>query len=56
MKCQSLFFGKNKKKTFNLSSAEFAQRMVKVKIHCKNIVPDTRSIQIPYFSYFFKKT
>ena len=31
MQCQSLFSGKNKKNIINLSSAEFAQRMVKVK-------------------------
>ena len=31
MKCQILFSGKNKKNIINLSSAEFAQRMVKVK-------------------------
>ena len=31
MKCQSLFSGKNKKNIINLLSAEFAQRVVKVK-------------------------
>ena len=31
MKCQILFFGKNKKNIINLSSAENAQRVVKVK-------------------------
>ena len=31
MSCQSLFSGKNKKNIINLSSAESAQRMVKVK-------------------------
>ena len=31
MKCPVLFFGKNKKNIINLSSAEFAQRVVKVK-------------------------
>ena len=30
MKCQILFSGKNKKKIINLSSAENAQRVVKV--------------------------
>ena len=30
MKCQSLFSGKNRKNIINLSSAEFAQRMVRV--------------------------
>ena len=31
MKCQTLFSGKNKKNIVNLSSAELAQRVVKVK-------------------------
>ena len=31
MKCQKLFSGKNKKNIINLSSAELAQRVVKVK-------------------------
>ena len=31
MKCQILFSGKNKKNSINLSSAENAQRVVKVK-------------------------
>ena len=31
MKCQNLFSGKNKKNMINLWSAEFAQRMIKVK-------------------------
>ena len=33
MKCQILFSGKNKKNIINLSSAENAQRVVKVKWH-----------------------
>ena len=32
MKCLILFSGKNKTNTISLSSAEFAQRVVKVKI------------------------
>ena len=32
MKCQNLFSGKNKKNIINLSSAELAQRVVKVKM------------------------
>ena len=32
MKCQILFSGKNKKNITNLSSAELAQRVVKVKV------------------------
>ena len=31
LKCQSLFFGKNKKNITKLPSAEFAQRVIKVK-------------------------
>ena len=31
MKCQSLFYRKNVKKYFKMSSAEFAQRVVKIK-------------------------
>ena len=31
MKCQILFSGKNKKTVINLSSAELARRMIKVK-------------------------
>ena len=31
MKCQCLFSGKNEKNTVNLSSAELAQKVVKVK-------------------------
>ena len=33
MKCQILFFWKNKKNIINLSSAENAQRVVKVNIN-----------------------
>ena len=36
MKFQSLFFIKNKKNIIILSSAEFAHRMVKVKVNIKN--------------------
>ena len=32
MKCQILFSGKNKKNVVNLSPAELAQRVVKVKL------------------------
>ena len=31
MKCQILFSGKNKKNIINLSSAEFAQKVVEIK-------------------------
>ena len=40
MKYQSLFSGENKKKVINLSSAEFAQRVIKVALKtdcCKTI-------------------
>ena len=33
MKCQILFSGENKKKKLNLSFAELAQRVVKVKMN-----------------------
>ena len=33
MKCQILFSGKNKKTIMSLSSAEFANRVVKVKVN-----------------------
>ena len=36
MKCQILFSGKNKKNIINLSSAENAQRVVKVKVTGEN--------------------
>ena len=35
MKCQNLFSGKNKKHIISLLSAEFAKRIVKVKIILK---------------------
>ena len=37
MKCQILFFLKNKKNIINLSSAENAQRVVKVKALRKSV-------------------
>ena len=40
MKCQILVFGKNKKNIINLSSAENAQRVVKVKALGKLIADD----------------
>ena len=42
MKCQTLFSGKNKKNIINLSSAENAQRVVKVNPlnACHSIVDD----------------
>ena len=35
LKCQSQFSGKNKKNIINMSSAEFAQRVAKVKFSRK---------------------
>ena len=32
MKCQNLFYGKNKKNIINLSSVKLAQRMIKVNV------------------------
>ena len=43
MKCQILFSGKNKKNIINLSSAENAQRVVKVnEEHKKKNIPNCR--------------
>ena len=36
MKCQNIFSGKNKKNIISLLSAEFAQRMVKVRVISQN--------------------
>ena len=38
MKCQILFYGKNKKNIINLLFVEFAQRVVKVKDTIQNIL------------------
>ena len=48
MKCQILFSGKNKKNIINLSSAENAQRVVKV-----NEQMDIRKVL--FCSYFLKE-
>ena len=51
MKCQILFSGKNKKNIINLSSAENAQRVVKVKsnmtYYCVAINNQPRSEAVP---------
>ena len=39
MKCQILFSGISKKNSINLSSAEFAQRVVKVRIYSLKTLP-----------------
>ena len=49
MKCQSLFARKNKKNNINLSSAEFAQRVVKVK---GKVTVEDNILQY-FFSFFF---
>ena len=38
MKCQILFSGKNKKNIINLSSAENAQRVVKVNLRSVKLI------------------
>ena len=48
MKCQILFSGKNKKNIINLSSAENAQRVVKVKAF--KISPIIDSLVLVYTS------
>ena len=42
MKCQILFSGKNKKNIINLSSAENAQRVVKVKKSVEQVCGQVR--------------
>ena len=44
MKCQILFSGKNKKNIINLSSAENAQRVVKVKVISRSKVGDNERL------------
>ena len=44
MKCQILFSGKNKKNIINLSSAENAQRLVKVKNNNNNCQQITKTM------------
>ena len=38
MKCQSIFSGKNKKNIISLSSAEYAQRVVMVKVRKYQVI------------------
>ena len=47
MKCQTCFMGKNKKNVIKLSSAELAQRVVKVQLG-----PSTLEIQYIAVRYF----
>ena len=55
MKYQILFTGKNKKNVINLSSAELAQRVVKVKGQSKSVADNILIfiIQFFFFSFFF---
>ena len=59
MKCQILFSGENKKSITNLSSANIAQRMVKVNESYNNIykkkkqVEQTHSPRYDAYIYFF---
>ena len=48
MKCQILFSGKNKKNIINLSSAENAQRVVKVKTKIRPILTYGAEIWFPH--------
>ena len=50
MKCQILFSGKNKKNIINLSSAENAQRVVKV--NCYNV---TELLNVHVFTTCFQE-
>ena len=49
MKCQILFSGKNKKNIINLSSAENAQRVVKVKAPITTAADDNLKKKKVYF-------
>ena len=51
MKCQILFSGKNKKNIINLSSAENAQRVVKVKAPHKTVAGNF--FRYRFFCYAF---
>ena len=51
MKCQIQFSGKNKKNIINLSSAENAQRVVKVKA----LNMTTARHTLKYHSFFFSE-
>ena len=51
MKHQSLFSGKNKKNIVNLSSAEFAQRVVKVKLNTILIKKALDCLHLQYCLY-----
>ena len=53
MKFQNLFSGKNKKIIIYLSSAELAQRMVKVKFLTFKTLGDTVADDMLFFFYFF---
>ena len=44
MKCQSLFSGKNKKNIMSLSSAELAQRVVKINDFVYPFTPSNGSV------------
>ena len=48
MKCQILFSGKNKKNNIILSSAENAQRVVKVKIFIYLFINSRTSVALTY--------
>ena len=53
MKCQILFSGKNKKNIINLSSAENAQRVVKVKLNLKALVLHICGLSSSYIGFTF---
>ena len=59
MKCQILFSGKNKKNNIILSSAENAQRVVKVNAECQvkeQLVPFLKSLVCePLCRFLFKE-
>ena len=53
MKYQILFTGKNKKNVISLSSAELAQRVVKVKGQSKSVAGNILIFIIQFFFHFF---
>ena len=53
MKCQIMFSVKNKKYIINLSSAELAQRVVKIKLGSSDFIVDHFLLQFLFSCSFF---
>ena len=54
MKCQILFSGKNKKNNIILSSAENAQRVVKVNVYFLKTLKDTHEMVLSKLHHYIK--